>query len=56
MSELPVIFAFTAGLAALVSPCGAVMLPAYVSYYLGLDENSQVDSKVRLNFINPLKV
>ena len=56
MSELPVFFAFTAGLAALVSPCGAVMLPAYVSYYLGLDENPQFDSRFRRNIINPLKI
>ena len=56
MSELPFLFAFTAGLAALVSPCGAVMLPAYVSYYLGFEEQGQSDSRVTRNIITPLKI
>ena len=56
MSELPVLFAFTAGLAALVSPCGAVMLPAYVSYYLGFDEQGDSDSRVKRNIVTPLKI
>lgn len=38
MIGLPIAFAFGAGLAALVSPCGFAMLPAYVSYYLGARE------------------
>ena len=56
MSELPFLFAFTAGLAALVSPCGAVMLPAYVSYYLGFEEQGQSHSRVTRNIITPLKI
>ncbi len=37
MSELPLLFAFTAGLLATVNPCGFAMLPAYLSFFLGLD-------------------
>ncbi len=36
--ELPFAFAFTAGLVATLNPCGFAMLPAYLSYFLGLDE------------------
>lgn len=38
MSELPLAFAFTAGLFATVNPCGWAMLPSFVSYYLGSRE------------------
>ena len=32
------IFAFTAGLLSTVNPCGFAMLPAYLSFFMGLDE------------------
>ncbi|MFQ5967829.1 MAG: cytochrome c biogenesis CcdA family protein [Acidimicrobiia bacterium] len=32
--------AFTAGLVSTVNPCGFAMLPAYLSYFMGLDENA----------------
>ncbi len=35
---LPVGFAFAAGMVASVNPCGFFMLPAYVSYHLGTEE------------------
>ena len=35
MIEIPLAFAFGAGLAAAFNPCGAAMLPAYVGYQLG---------------------
>jgi len=38
MNELPLAFAFTAGLVATVNPCGWAMLPSFVSYYLGSRE------------------
>ena len=38
MIEAPLVFAFSAGLAAAFNPCGAAMLPAYVGYQLGLGE------------------
>lgn len=36
--------AFSAGMVATVNPCGFAMLPAYLAYYLGLDENGASDS------------
>ena len=34
-------FAFSAGMVAFLSPCSFPLLPAYISYYLGLKEASQ---------------
>ncbi len=34
------VLAFTAGLVATVNPCGIAMLPAYLSYFLGLDDEA----------------
>jgi cytochrome c biogenesis protein CcdA len=36
----PLAYAFTAGLVAAVNPCGFPMLPAYLSYFIGLDDDS----------------
>jgi cytochrome c-type biogenesis protein len=38
MSDVPVAFAFAAGLVATINPCGFAMLPAYLSYFMGLDD------------------
>jgi cytochrome c biogenesis protein CcdA len=35
MSELPLLFAFSAGMAASVNPCGFIMLPALIAFMLG---------------------
>jgi cytochrome c-type biogenesis protein len=35
--DAPLAFAFAAGLVATLNPCGFAMLPAYVSYFVGLD-------------------
>lgn len=35
--------AFTAGLVATVNPCGIAMLPAYLSYFVGVDDGPAVD-------------
>lgn len=35
---LPIGFAFAAGMVATVNPCGFMLLPAYISYQLGVDE------------------
>jgi cytochrome c-type biogenesis protein len=40
--ELPFAFAFTAGLVATLNPCGFAMLPAYLSYFLGLEADVEV--------------
>jgi len=45
--DVPVTFAFTAGLVATVNPCGFPMLPAYLSYFIGLDDpDSTVATRV----------
>lgn len=36
--DLPIAFAFSAGMVATVNPCGFAMLPAYVAFQLGADE------------------
>ena len=38
MIDVPLAYAFTAGLVATVNPCGFPMLPAYLSYFIGVDE------------------
>lgn len=38
---LPIGYAFGAGVIATVNPCGFLMLPSYVAYYLGTDEGNQ---------------
>ncbi len=38
MLDLPVAYAFAAGLAASVNPCGFMMLPAFAAYRLGVQE------------------
>jgi cytochrome c-type biogenesis protein len=37
--EAPFALAFTAGLVATVNPCGFAMLPAYLSYFMGLSDD-----------------
>ncbi|MGQ0826546.1 MAG: cytochrome c biogenesis CcdA family protein [Actinomycetota bacterium] len=37
MIDVPIAYAFSAGMLATVNPCGFVMLPAYLSYLLGVD-------------------
>ena len=37
MIDAPFALAFTAGMVATVNPCGFAMLPAYLSYFLGLE-------------------
>jgi cytochrome c-type biogenesis protein len=39
--EIPFAFAFTAGLVATLNPCGFAMLPAYLSYYMGLEDGDE---------------
>jgi hypothetical protein len=37
--DAPFALAFTAGLVATVNPCGFAMLPAYLSYFMGLADD-----------------
>jgi cytochrome c-type biogenesis protein len=38
MIEVPLAYAFTVGMVAAVNPCGFPMLPAYLSYFIGTDD------------------
>jgi cytochrome c-type biogenesis protein len=51
---LPFTLAFTAGLVATVNPCGFAMLPAYLSYFMGLDDGS--DTPVAIGIWRGLRV
>ncbi|MGI9017630.1 MAG: cytochrome c biogenesis CcdA family protein [Euzebya sp.] len=42
MTDGALILAFTAGLVAIVNPCGFAMLPAYLAYFLSDDEDQTV--------------
>ena len=46
--DVPVAYAFTAGMAALVNPCGAAMLPAYIGYQLGKRQDAPAAHPVSL--------
>ena len=41
MPDIPVIYAFSAGMVATVNPCGFAMLPAYIAYHLGMADESR---------------
>ena len=40
MFDIPIAYAFSAGMIATINPCGFAMLPAYIAYNLGLGEES----------------
>jgi len=45
--DAPLAFAFGAGMVATVNPCGFAMLPAYLSFFLGIeDERASVGRAV----------
>ena len=48
MIDAPIAFAFTAGMVATVNPCGFAMLPAYLSYFLGLEGRDEAAATVSL--------
>lgn len=39
MGQAPIVLAFTAGMVATVNPCGFAMLPAYLSWFIGVDQD-----------------
>lgn len=41
MIQAPIALAFAAGMVATVNPCGFAMLPAYLSYFMGLNDDSE---------------
>lgn len=46
IAEVPLAFAFSAGLLATLNPCGFAMLPAYLSYFIGLGDDETADRGV----------
>ncbi|MEX2533767.1 MAG: cytochrome c biogenesis protein CcdA [Nitriliruptoraceae bacterium] len=45
--EIPFAFAFTAGLVATLNPCGFAMLPAYLSYFMGIEDDPAMSTAHR---------
>ena len=41
MFDIPIAYAFSAGMVATINPCGFAMLPAYIAYHLGLADESR---------------
>jgi cytochrome c biogenesis protein CcdA len=41
MIQAPIALAFAAGMVATVNPCGFAMLPAYLSYFMGLSDDEE---------------
>ncbi len=47
MFDIPIAYAFFAGMVATINPCGFAMLPAYMAYHMGLaDESRSIFSRV----------
>lgn len=55
MIDAPLALAFTAGMVATVNPCGFAMLPAYLSFFLGV-EGSHPDDDARAGIARALAV
>lgn len=47
MTSTTLLYAFSAGMVAAINPCGFALLPAYLSYYLGLESVASDDSAER---------
>ena len=47
MTSTTLLYAFSAGMVAAINPCGFALLPAYVSYYLGLESAASDDDAER---------
>lgn len=41
MFDVPVVYAFSAGMVATINPCGFALLPAYIAYHLRLGDESR---------------
>ncbi len=53
--ELALSFPFTLGIVAAFNPCGFAMLPAYLSYFMGLDDHTATTPKLK-NILRALLV
>ena len=47
MSQATLLLAFSAGMVAAINPCGFALLPAYLSYYLGMETRDDADEADR---------
>ncbi len=45
MNSTRLALAFTAGMITTVNPCGFALLPAYLTYFLGLDQSTDVEAR-----------
>lgn len=54
--DAPLALAFSAGMVATVNPCGFALLPAYLSYFLGIDDASGSDGPPRAPVTRALAV
>jgi cytochrome c biogenesis protein CcdA len=45
MIDAPLAYAFGVGMVATFNPCGFAMLPAYLSYFLGLEGSTHPDER-----------
>ncbi|MCH2508093.1 MAG: cytochrome c biogenesis protein CcdA [Dehalococcoidia bacterium] len=53
---LPLGFAFGAGMAAAINPCGFPMIPAYIAMYLGSDGSTSLNTAPRRQIIRSLYI
>jgi len=53
---LPFGYAFGAGMVASVNPCGFIMLPAYIAYHIGTEEQGYFDNSGLKRFISALRL
>lgn len=49
MIEAPLAYAFALGMVALINPCGFALLPAYLGFFLGLEEDGRAGRARALN-------
>lgn len=56
MPTLNLAFAFTAGMLATVNPCGWAMLPSFIAYYLGVDDEDYAKRSPAARFWEGLSV
>ena len=52
----PIVYAFGVGMVATFNPCGFAMLPAYLSYFLGLESTREGDDDTRASVLRALAV
>jgi cytochrome c biogenesis protein CcdA len=48
MIDAPLALAFTTGMVATVNPCGFAMLPAYLSFFVGVEDRGEEDPRASL--------